>query len=1201
MQDIQFKANSGQFNIDEAQGIVECFVAGIGNKDSVGDIVVTGAFSKSLMRRKPRVVWGHNWNDPIGKVLEIYEVPPNDPRLPQKMKMAGIGGLYAKVQFNLNSEKGREAFTNVAFFGEEQEWSIGYKTLDAIFDNSRQANVLKEVELYELSPVLHGANQLTGTISVKSEEEKMHMYPMGGVTAVAIEKPKTPVDPFAQGIAQPADSDRMIALEQELTSRTGGPIKVMKATESFVLFMKPGKGMFRLAYYFDGNQWMFGKPEQISPPTMMQQPMQGVPRPGAEPKPQQPIPNFPGVQRKPYAADAPLVPVKYGDANSQSGFFDSLKSEKSLDMILDEKLQGIEQKDIAQQLLEITSSLQDIINVKTEEDAWMIPCKPETAFATKQALDPIFDFHRIETVVTEDGIVLTSPLTNDAYEAIGTATKNLIGRIGRGLVPGGGGKVRRGRTALSRLTGELDPRKRRDVDNDGIIFDGTWREMPAPIKPQFTPRRGLSSESASTNPDVPPARTPAQQEAAKNFRKQKKGPKDNEPSLWYQRWALENPPRIVVPFIIPRMSKPKLVRMFNDFLKDSDLPEESIVRKIASAIESSSRYTELQAPGDIGAGGQIRAVQTQDFLPKIDVEMLEEFRKIWPDIKDKLKEFGGHRDREKGRTSFEILNTLVETGEYERKNKPRTTLTTPLTSTPRVVGETNLRDEELAVGYRRVKRGVDVRAGKASARVGEKKKSVYPKNIEGPPFVIEGYDPMRKNYTLKIKFEKNKKNLLKPYIEAGLFPEGFQEMPLEKQFAWFKENGSKLVSKNDSQQWKALVRRFEDYLYQEIFKKEEDEERKLRKPTTPKPDTPRPEIPRPKPEPQTPVDVESKPGKKKSSGSQLEKQLTAISETISEWLQSGLNIEKNGKVGDDLTAAAKDLMERVIATAIPDEDGPSRESVKEALDVLDEGLIAINKLKSAREKQKFNTNEEALNAFLFRARPFLEDFGGRDSDIQQDLDDQEVTDAFNRRARRVSRSGRIDVDEDDPEELFDDEGDDFPDDDFDDNFGRRGLSSSTVNRSMVVARRFQKSNKLKKQSGSRGLASSTTKSPRTEITNESTWWKNVSDSLVREIAKADSKSTKQGLTILQQKIQKYEAAAFTPGSKRTNVGSIKISADEADQILDAVMAVIDRQKTAGKGGGVGSRGEIFAELLEKIASSAMSTFVDKTIKPVDDN
>lgn len=167
----QYKAIPGQISTNESKGIVECFVAAIGNKDSVGDICLPGCFNGSLGRRKPRVVWGHNWNEPIGKVLEIYEVGPNDPRLPTKMKSNGVGGLFAKVQFNLASEKGREAFANVKFFGEEQEWSIGYKTLDAVFDTSKQANMLKEVELYEVSPVLHGANQLTGTISIKSDKQ----------------------------------------------------------------------------------------------------------------------------------------------------------------------------------------------------------------------------------------------------------------------------------------------------------------------------------------------------------------------------------------------------------------------------------------------------------------------------------------------------------------------------------------------------------------------------------------------------------------------------------------------------------------------------------------------------------------------------------------------------------------------------------------------------------------------------------------------------------------------------------------------------------------------------------------------------------------------------------------------------------------------------------------------------------------------
>jgi HK97 family phage prohead protease len=224
----QYKAIPGQISTNESQGIVECFVAGIGNKDSVGDICLPGCFNGSLKRRKPRVVWGHNWNEPIGKVLEIYEVGPNDPRLPAKMKANGIGGLFAKVQFNLKSERGREAFSNVQFFGEEQEWSIGYKTLDAVFDTSKQANMLKEVELYEVSPVLHGANQLTGTISIKSD--KPLKDPKGGLTAAGrAHFRRTEGANLKPGVKGPADTPMKMRRKGSFLTRfftnPSGPMK----------------------------------------------------------------------------------------------------------------------------------------------------------------------------------------------------------------------------------------------------------------------------------------------------------------------------------------------------------------------------------------------------------------------------------------------------------------------------------------------------------------------------------------------------------------------------------------------------------------------------------------------------------------------------------------------------------------------------------------------------------------------------------------------------------------------------------------------------------------------------------------------------------------------------------------------------------------------------------------------------------------
>ena len=158
---------SGVKVIDDEEGIVEAFVSGIGNKDTVGDIIQPGAFVDSLARRTPKGVWSHDWSKPVSKTLEIREVSVGDAALPAKMKTAGIGGLYVKTQFNLNTTDGRDAYENVKFFGEESEWSIGYQIAESTYDKERKALLLNKIELFEYSPVLFGANELTATVSVK--------------------------------------------------------------------------------------------------------------------------------------------------------------------------------------------------------------------------------------------------------------------------------------------------------------------------------------------------------------------------------------------------------------------------------------------------------------------------------------------------------------------------------------------------------------------------------------------------------------------------------------------------------------------------------------------------------------------------------------------------------------------------------------------------------------------------------------------------------------------------------------------------------------------------------------------------------------------------------------------------------------------------------------------------------------------------
>ena len=156
--------------VDDEKGIVEAYVSGIGNKDSGGDIIVPGAFNASLQQRTPKGVWSHDWDKPVSKTLEIYEVPAGDPRLPMKMQLAEIGGLYVKTQFNLNTQLGRDAYETVKFFGEESEWSIGYQVDDAEYDHDQKAMILKEISLYEYSPVLFGMNELTSTVSIKAHK-----------------------------------------------------------------------------------------------------------------------------------------------------------------------------------------------------------------------------------------------------------------------------------------------------------------------------------------------------------------------------------------------------------------------------------------------------------------------------------------------------------------------------------------------------------------------------------------------------------------------------------------------------------------------------------------------------------------------------------------------------------------------------------------------------------------------------------------------------------------------------------------------------------------------------------------------------------------------------------------------------------------------------------------------------------------------
>lgn len=161
-------------------GTVEAYVAVTGVRDEVGDIIVPGAFSRTLKELRPKMCLGHDWNRPVGEPEEIIELLPGDPRLPSttadgKPWPAAAGALYTRSRY-MDTQDGRDARAQAQFYGPRTSYSIGYVARDARHGvdpvTSEPTRFLHDVDLYEYGPVLHGAHRLAHQKSVKSAADE---------------------------------------------------------------------------------------------------------------------------------------------------------------------------------------------------------------------------------------------------------------------------------------------------------------------------------------------------------------------------------------------------------------------------------------------------------------------------------------------------------------------------------------------------------------------------------------------------------------------------------------------------------------------------------------------------------------------------------------------------------------------------------------------------------------------------------------------------------------------------------------------------------------------------------------------------------------------------------------------------------------------------------------------------------------------
>lgn len=153
---LQFKTLQGAVkDIDTTGRVVTGYFSSFGNVDSDGDVIIRGAFERTLRERGPQGknkimhLWQHDPYRPIGKPAVLKE----DDK-----------GLYFET-YMPETTLGNDTL-KLYEAGIINEHSIGFRVMDS--ENKGDYNELKEIMLWEGSSVTWGANEETPATGIKA-------------------------------------------------------------------------------------------------------------------------------------------------------------------------------------------------------------------------------------------------------------------------------------------------------------------------------------------------------------------------------------------------------------------------------------------------------------------------------------------------------------------------------------------------------------------------------------------------------------------------------------------------------------------------------------------------------------------------------------------------------------------------------------------------------------------------------------------------------------------------------------------------------------------------------------------------------------------------------------------------------------------------------------------------------------------------
>ena len=151
-------ADTQILDVDE-KGTVVFYASTFGNTDKYGDIVMPGAFSKTIVENRKHI---KHYKNHDGRLMPgvIHELGEDQT------------GLKAKSKLILGTQIGLETYEEykaMAEAGKSMPHSFGYWTIKSDFDQIRNANILRELKVSELSTLtVEPANDEAVTVALKS-------------------------------------------------------------------------------------------------------------------------------------------------------------------------------------------------------------------------------------------------------------------------------------------------------------------------------------------------------------------------------------------------------------------------------------------------------------------------------------------------------------------------------------------------------------------------------------------------------------------------------------------------------------------------------------------------------------------------------------------------------------------------------------------------------------------------------------------------------------------------------------------------------------------------------------------------------------------------------------------------------------------------------------------------------------------------